>query len=80
MNGYGRTNSPCYQCDRRQSGCHATCEQYIDFQDIHDKEVKQIRKNKDEYNKCRTGYMSDKEFKQALRSHNKNRVFKQTMR
>ena len=42
----GRTKSPCFECQDRQSGCHANCERYSEFQRLHQKEVDIIRENK----------------------------------
>lgn len=80
MNGYGRTHSPCQKCEKRQTGCHATCRDYAEYRKVHEREVLTILKNKDEFNKCRTGYMTDKQFKSQGKGHSKNKVFKQTMR
>ena len=45
----GRTKSPCGFCTERSVGCHATCEQYAEFQKVHIAEVQTIRKNKAEH-------------------------------
>ena len=75
---FGRTKSPCYECKNRHSGCHAECEDYLDYQRIHEEEVETIRKNKQK--NARQHYMTDREFKNALQGRNKNRVFKQTLK
>ena len=78
IRGYGRTNSPCYGCQERSVGCHAECEGYREFLEIHEQEIEVIRKNKSE--NARQEYLSEREFKNRLHGHSKNRVFKQTMR
>jgi hypothetical protein len=74
----GRTKSPCYGCENRQAGCHAECEDYIQYKAIHDEEIETIRANKQK--NARQHYMTDKEFRNALSGRNKNRVFKQTIK
>ena len=70
--------SPCYGCEDRYVGCHSKCGKYIDFQSVHEEEKETIRKNK-EKESARQGYMTSRQFANALRS-NKNRVFKQTIK
>lgn len=38
---------PCKDCKDRKVGCHSVCEKYINFQKEHEKEMKEIRKEKD---------------------------------
>lgn len=77
LRGYGRTNSPCFECneDRQEGRCHSTCEKYLEFLDVHKQELEVIRKNKSE--SARQEYLTDREFKNRLHGHSKNRVFKQ---
>ena len=42
----GKTKSPCFECQERQTGCHANCAKYAKYQDIHQKEVDTIKENK----------------------------------
>ena len=42
----GRTPSPCHKCPKRSSECHAACESYSEFVEIHKKEVSDINKKK----------------------------------
>jgi len=40
-----KTKAPCKECDHRAVGCHATCEQYKDWQIVHEDERAQLRRN-----------------------------------
>lgn len=37
--------APCKDCVNRQLGCHATCQLYIKWKELHEWEVKQMRKS-----------------------------------
>ena len=74
IEGYGRTKSPCFECDNRTVGCHANCEQYAEFQNVHNNEVEEIRRNK-EKTSTRKERMSDRRFAYSLKK-GENRVFK----
>ena len=80
LRGYGRTNSPCLGCteDRNEGRCHFDCEKYLEFLEIHKQEVETIRKNKSA--NARQEFLTEREFKNRLHGHSKNRVFKQTKR
>lgn len=70
------SKSPCYGCAERYVGCHANCEAYSDFREVYDKEMQTIRTAK-EKNSARQGYISDKQFANAIKNR-KVKVFKQT--
>lgn len=40
------TNNPCYECEDRAVGCHATCEKYINWRKEYDKLKKVYKKQK----------------------------------
>lgn len=46
----GRTQSPCRECSDRHAECHATCEKYDKFRQIHADEVAEIHQNKKKHN------------------------------
>lgn len=39
------TKTPCYLCKDRELGCHAICQKYIDWQDIHKEEAKAVHED-----------------------------------
>jgi len=59
---YGRTENPCRGCSNRTIECHSTCEEYLEFLDIHEAELKVIRANKDKHSKFRTDYVTEAQF------------------
>lgn len=59
---YGRTENPCRGCDKRTTECHTYCEDYLEFLDVHEAELKVIRANKDKHSKFRTDYVTDAQF------------------
>ena len=72
----GRAESPCFSCDKRFVGCHASCEGYKAYKDLHHKEVETIKKNKSIIN-ANAYYRTDKEFKNAGKGNN---VFRQHLK
>ena len=65
----GRTKSPCRGCQDRQAECHSSCEKYLEFYEIHNKE------RADAHHKKRlenlgfgAPYRTEKRFKEALRN------------
>lgn len=42
----GRTPSPCKDCPDRSIGCHSSCEKYLKYVEIHDKERAEIHHKK----------------------------------
>lgn len=45
-------NAPCKTCVHpiRHTGCHASCEQYIEWKYENDRQSKEIRKNREQHN------------------------------
>lgn len=41
------TYSSCKDCEKRRVGCHSECEDYLNWLEIHKKEVEQIRQEKE---------------------------------
>ena len=70
--------SPCFKCEReiKKLGCHSICPEFIQYEKVHKEELEKIRKAKEKYKSPRY-MMTDREFDNAGRSHNKNKVFKQ---
>jgi len=75
---YGRTESPCKECNNHTATCHVSCEDYIEFLEIHEAEMKTIRANKDKHTKFRSCYLNESDFQTARKRRSK--VFKQTKR
>jgi len=78
---YGRTNSPCLDCSDRAEGCHATCEAYRSFQEVHEQERADIFHKKHMENLgYGAHYVGDRQFltKVTEARKRKARVFKQT--
>ena len=71
-------SAPCKDCDNHTEDCHGKCQAYKDFVRENEEQKEKIRKAKQ--HSARLVYMSDRQFKNSLRSSNKNRVFKQTKR
>lgn len=42
--------SVCYKCQDREIGCHATCERYITQAEQHQKELDEMRRQREAYN------------------------------
>lgn len=38
--------SPCKDCEEREVGCHSTCEKYIEYKEIHEKETEAIKRER----------------------------------
>lgn len=54
------TKSPCYNCNKRSVGCHATCSDYLEWKEIHENErqlINEMRKKHDRQilNSCKLG-------------------------
>lgn len=41
------TQNPCFKCERRKMGCHATCSLYLDWKVVHEKELEERRKEQE---------------------------------
>ncbi len=41
-------NVPCYGCERRQSGCHSSCESYKEYSEKNAERVKLLRNKRAE--------------------------------
>lgn len=67
-------SAPCKGCEKRMVGCHANCEEYIQFREEHERLQNTIRKEKARRS-ARQGTMTDRQFANAGQSFNK--VFKQ---
>ena len=39
----------CFKCTDRHIGCHATCERYIEQAERHQKELTEVRRQKEAY-------------------------------
>ena len=80
MTHYGRTESPCFRCTERSAECHSSCEQYLDYVDIHAKERSEIHERKHKENLgYGAGYRSEKEWHNTFHKGD-NRVFKQRLK
>ena len=81
MTHVGRTQSPCYGCTERNAECHSSCEQYLEFVDIHDRERAEIHQKKHKESLgYGAGYRSEREWRNSFQNKNENRVFKQRMK
>ena len=40
------TKSPCYGCTERNAECHAVCEKYLEYEEIHKRETDEIFKRR----------------------------------
>lgn len=77
----GRTMPPCKGCQvKDHPACKSYCEAYLEYERKHKEEVELIRRNKHKESLGFTPSMTDREFRNALKAHSKNRVFKQTMK
>lgn len=74
-----KTQPPCKDCEQRHPGCHGSCKSYINYKEKHEQELKTIRERRAKES-ARTGYMTDRQFKNAIGSHNRNKVFKQHLK
>ena len=59
-------DAPCYKCETRYAGCHASCVKYIDY----------VQKNSVEMEKIRTGKTVDR-LNYSARSHYPQRTIRQ---
>ena len=75
----GRTKSPCFECQDRKSGCHADCDRYALYKEVHESEVEEIKKKRHLESLGFGPRMTDKQFKGAV-NKSKNRVLKQHMK
>lgn len=70
MNGWGhvgRTQSPCRGCQDRRGECHASCEKYQEFVEIHTKERSEINTKKHHWNLgYGAPYRIERKFKEAI--------------
>lgn len=77
----GRTMPPCKGCQvKDHPACKSYCEDYLTYQKKHKEEVEMVRKKKHEEKLGYVPWRTDREFKNAMQTHNKNRVFKQTIK
>lgn len=42
-----KTKAPCKDCPDRKVGCHSECKKYIEWKQIHDREVEAVKKQRD---------------------------------
>ena len=38
----------CFNCEKREVGCHSTCKDYIDYKKANSLELKELHKNNEE--------------------------------
>ena len=69
--------NPCYNsgkdCSRRCVGCKSTCESYIEWEKIHQKEKEELKKAKQKayIGSSRYFYYSENQKRECARQHNK---------
>lgn len=67
--------APCKGCKKRFSGCHSSCEDYIDYVGQNEADKEKIRKAR-EKSRYKT-YMPEYEFRKAINRKVEHKVFKQ---
>lgn len=69
-----KTPNPCRDCEFRHQGCHGSCEQYKDWQQIHAAELEEERRRKAEHYDF-IGYQADwkKRYERSKRHRNSNK-------
>lgn len=72
-----KPQSPCQFCEERKENgiCHSYCERYLDYVDLNEAEKEKIRKAKEQLK--HKIYMSEPEYRRAMKRKVENKVFKQ---
>ena len=72
-----KPQSPCQFCDDREENgiCHSHCKKYLEYVDLNDAEREKIRKAK-EQSRYKV-YMTEVEYRKAMKRKVENKVFKQ---
>ena len=80
MTHYGRTESPCHECEHHSEICHSICPRYKRFEKIHAEERAEIHKKKHiESLGYGAGFRTEREWRNTFKK-GENRVFKQRVK
>lgn len=67
---YGRTKSPCFDCENKYEGYHDHCQAFKDYRKKHEEEVEQIRQKRRKLY-CTYSFKKNAEFKNEVWKNHK---------